>query len=142
MENFDLMKEVCEKIASVAIDIGEMDLTISKLQDKGYSESAELYVEMQLSELDQLHKLVLFLTGLLIPQDGEKEDEDESEMEEVEIPYTPEREDVDDDEKIDEAKAKKLRALYANSNRVIPAKVKNAKPVSRKAGIERGKYAK
>jgi hypothetical protein len=140
MGNFDLMNEICGKIAEMAIDIGKLDVSISELQDKGYKNTAELYVNMQLTELDQLQNLVLFLSNLLIPESGDKsgnKSDDDSE-----------RDDEEDGERI-------ISAGYRSSeNKNNPENARDrtntairrdfrqnehANPVVRKAGYTGGK---
>lgn len=150
MENFDLMSEVCGKIAAVATEIGRMDIAISSFQDKGYKKSAELYVDMQLKELDQLHNLVLFLTGLLIPEPVKKQDEGSDEEQESESSNEePDEEDFDFPPN-DEAKRrgelafqqiheKMNRNDYGKQTNRYSNRIVQAKPVSRKAGSINGK---
>lgn len=136
MKEFDLMNEICEKIAQVAIEIGEMDLTISQFQDKGYKKSARLYADMQLTQLEQLQQLTLFLTGLLIPDTEDKEDAEE-------VSEESEDEEAEEDTEEDEAPAKRIPAKYpAETHRPIDRRYANAKPVSRKAGYSNGKHSK
>ena len=140
-----MIREVCGKISSLAIDVGEMDITITKLQDKGYKQSAELYVELQLAELDQLHKLTLFLTDLLMPEEknkktGANNERNTSNQFQIKKEYI----DEDDEDAIDEEKAKELKEIYSNlmKNSATTSNRNYANPVLRKAGYERGKHAK
>ena len=137
MENFDLMQKICEKIASTAIEIGDMDVAISSFQDRGYSKTAELYVEMQLTELEQLQKLTLFLTGLLIPDASKKDDKESKDDDKEQADDTLEDTDKGKNEPPKEIIARKMRTTRAVPERTVPVL-----PVSRKAGYEHGKRSK
>lgn len=75
MEEFNQVKEICAKIGSAAETIAEYEESIIRLQDHGNAVAAEAFIESQSFALEQLQKMTLLLTGILVPQQEEEFEE-------------------------------------------------------------------
>ena len=81
MDEFNTVREVCSKIGSAAEQISEYEKSIEQLQSHGEQAALQTFAEAQVLALEQLQKLVLHLTGVLLPQQEEEFEENLDEAE-------------------------------------------------------------
>ena len=81
MDEFNTVREVCSKIGSAAEQISEYEKSIEQLQSHGEQAAMQTFAEAQVLALEQLQKLVLHLTGVLLPQQEEEFEENLDEAE-------------------------------------------------------------
>lgn len=81
MEEFNPICEICNRIIAAAEQIAQYEKSIVQLQAHGENSAMEAFAEAQVLSLEQLQKLTVHITGVLIP---EQEEEFEENLDEAE----------------------------------------------------------
>lgn len=84
MEEFNIVKEVCGKVASCSEQIAELEESIVRMHSHGEKDMAEKMAEVQVTALEQLQKLALILTECLVAEEEEESGEEAGEVNEDE----------------------------------------------------------
>ena len=75
MDGFSVVQEICNKISTSALQIAEYEKSILQFQNHGEKVAGDQFCEVQSYALEQLQKLTLLLTGILVPQQEEEYEE-------------------------------------------------------------------